>query len=241
MTLSLRTGATTGKSYLIRDCPEAVFASYLIRLRLVEGIDPRYVSAYFMSSDYWRQIEAGKRGIGQPNVNATVLGTVTLPVAPPDEQRRIVAKVEELFSDLDAGVAALERVRANLKRYRAAVLKAAVEGRLTADWRAAHPDAEPASALLARVLADRRAKWEAEQLAKFATAGKPPPKGWTDKYTEPAGPEAIALPELPAGWCWATVEQLVIEPTCNGISIKGQKDPPGVPAASTQRHVGGWV
>ena len=59
-----------------------------------------------------------------------------MPVAPLPEQQRIVAKIEELFSDLDAGVAALERVRANLKRYRAAVLKAAVEGRLTADWRA---------------------------------------------------------------------------------------------------------
>ena len=61
-----------------------------------------------------------------------------LPIPPCKEQRRIVAKIEELFSDLDAGVAALERVRANLKRYRAAVLKAAVEGKLTEDWRARH-------------------------------------------------------------------------------------------------------
>ena len=70
------------------------------------------------------------------------------------EQRRIVAKLDELFSDLDAGVAALERVRANLKRYRAAVLKAAVEGKLTEDWRAKHPDTEPASVLLERILTE---------------------------------------------------------------------------------------
>ena len=88
------------------------------------------------------------------------------------EQRRIVAKIEELFSDLDAGVVALERVRANLKRYRAAVLKAAVEGKLTEDWRAQHPDTEPASVLLERILADRRRQWEQAQLAKFAQAGK---------------------------------------------------------------------
>lgn len=129
------------------------------------------------------------------------------PVAPLAEQRRIVAKIEELFSDLDAGVAALERVKANLKRYRAAVLKAAVEGKLTAQWRAKHPNTEPASILLERILAERRKKWEADQLAKFAAAGKQPPKNWRDKYQEPAAPDTTNLPALPKGWCWATVEQ----------------------------------
>ena len=204
-----RTGATTGKSYLIRDCPEAVFASYLIRLRMHEGVFPPFVQAYFQTNNYWRQIEGGKRGIGQPNVNATVLGTIRLPVAPPNEQRRIVEKIEELFSDLDAGVAALERAKANLKRYRAAVLKAAVEGKLTAAWRAEHPDVEPASKLLERILAERRRKWEADQLAKFSAVGKPPPKNWRAKYVEPAPPDTTNLPELPKGWCWATLGQLL--------------------------------
>ena len=78
---------------------------------------------------------------------------MAMPLAPLNEQRRIVAKIEELFSDLDAGVAALGRIRANLKRYRAAVLKAAVEGKLTEEWRAKHPKTEPASRLLERVRA----------------------------------------------------------------------------------------
>lgn len=125
-----RTGATTGKSFLIGDCPEAVFASYLIRVRVSAGVDSRYLSAFFQSPDYWRQIEGGKRGIGQPNVNGQVLGEVQFPVAPLIEQRRIVAEIEKQFTRLEAGVAALRRVQANLKRYRAAVLKAACEG----DW-----------------------------------------------------------------------------------------------------------
>lgn len=218
-----RTGATTGKSYLIRECPDAVFASYLIRLRMRDGVFPPFIQAYFQTNNYWRQIEGGKRGIGQPNVNATVLGTISLPIAPPNEQRRIVAKIEELFSDLDAGVAALERARANMKRYRASVLKAAVEGELTAEWRAAHTPSpgsageggrrpgegyEPASKLLERILTERRKKWEADQLAKYAAQGKQPPKGWKDKYVEPKGPDTSALPELPTGWCWATVDML---------------------------------
>ena len=125
-----RTGATTGKSFLIGQCPEAVFASYLIRVRVTANVDSRYLSAFFQSPDYWRQIESSKRGIGQPNVNGQILGEVQFPLPPLPEQRRIVAEIEKQFTRLDAGVAALRRVRANLKRYRAAVLKAACEGHL---------------------------------------------------------------------------------------------------------------
>jgi len=119
-----------------------------------------------------------------------------------------VQKIEELFTELDAGVAALERVRANLKRYRAAVLKAAVEGALTADWRAEHPDVESASDLLQRILRERRDAWEQAELARYAKAGKAAPKGWQGKYKEPTAPDTTELPELPEGWCWTSVEQL---------------------------------
>ena len=129
-------------------------------------------------------------------------------LAPVDEQRRIVAKIEELFSYLDAGVAALERAKANLKRYRAAVLKAAVEGKLTEQWRAEHPDVEPASELLKRILAERRKKWEQNQLAKYEAKGKKPQKGWKDRYREPPQPDVASLPPLSEGWCWATLSQI---------------------------------
>jgi type I restriction enzyme S subunit len=131
-----------------------------------------------------------------------------LSIAPLNEQYRIVAKIEELFSDLDAGVAALKRAKANLKRYRAAVLKAAVEGKLTDEWRAQHPAKENASTLLVRILKERRQKWEADQLAKFAAAEKEPPKNWREKYVEPSPPNTIGLPELPDGWCWTSIDQI---------------------------------
>ena len=82
-------------------------------------------------------------------------------------------------------------MQANLKRYRASVLKAACEGRLAPQ----DPADEPADRLLARILAERRAKWEAEHPGK--------------KYVEPAAPVTDGLPELPVGWCWATVQQIV--------------------------------
>ena len=130
-----------------------------------------------------------------------------LPLPPLSEQSRIADALDELISDLDAGVAALERVREKLKLYRASVLKAAVEGALTAEWRAQHPNTEPASELLKRILVERRRRWEEKQLAKFKAKGQEPPKNWKAKYKEPVAPDTRNLPPLPEGWCCATVNQ----------------------------------
>ena len=83
-----------------------------------------------------------------------------------------------------------------------------MEGALTAKWRTQHPATEPASALLTRILAERRHRWEEDQLRKFKEAGKEPPKNWKAKYQEPIAPETTDLPALPARWCWATLDQL---------------------------------
>ena len=152
-------------------------------------------------------IEIENRGYGR---HYQYLTGKKLQLAPFSEQIRIVAKLEELFSDLDAGVAALQRAKANLKRYRASVLKSAVEGKLTAQWREQNPPTETGAQLLARILKERRAKWEENQLNKFAEQGKTPPKNWQNKYLEPAKPDTSKLPELPDGWVWTSVEQLGI-------------------------------
>lgn len=142
------------------------------------------------------------------------------PIPPQIEQARIADTLDELFSDLNAGVAALERARDKLKLYRAAVLKAAVEGALTADWRESHPDVEPAGTLLKRILVERRRRWEQDQLRKFEEKGKTPPKNWKAKYKEPVAPDTTSLPPLPAGWCWASLNQ--ITEIVGGVT-KGQK------------------
>ena len=150
-------------------------------------------------------------GSNVPQINHSDIEPLSLPIPPLNEQRRIVSKIEELFSDLDAGVLALKRAKANLKRYRAAALKAAVEGKLTEEWRAKHPHAEPASKLLARILTERRQKWESEQLAKFDAAGKELPKGWKDRYVEPTPTDTTELPELPDSWCWVNLGKMLYE------------------------------
>ena len=182
-----------GVSYLINNPERAVFASYLIRFRLKEHLDKRYVYYYLKSPDYWAAIGASKVGIAVPNVNASKLSQVPIPIAPPKEQKLIVDEIEKQFSRLDEAVAALKRIKANLKRYKASVLKAAVEGKLTEEWRKQHPDVEPASELLKRILAERRKKWEKEHPGK--------------KYKEPDAPDISNLPVLPEGWVWATIDQ----------------------------------
>ncbi len=97
-----RTGATTGKSFLIRECPESVFASYLIRLRVLHTVTPDYLYAFFQSPDYWQQVTDEKKGTGQPNVNGQKLINIRVPVPPLDEQRRIVAYLDGLQSKVNA-------------------------------------------------------------------------------------------------------------------------------------------
>lgn len=199
---------SVGFSHLVRNPQEAIFASYLIRFKPL--IDERYVAFFLKSPLYWEAISEKSIGIAIPNVNATKLGQIWLPIRPLAEQRRIVAKIEELFTQLNAGVTALEKARAQLRRYRQAVLKAAVEGELTKEWREAHKgELEPASVLLERTLEERAAKWEAQQLEKITAEGRVPKDDrWRKRYQEPAPPDTADLPELPEGWVWAKVSDI---------------------------------
>jgi len=92
-----RTGATVGKSYLIKDSPKnAIFASYLIRLRATEKILPDFLYYFFQSPDYWRQITQGQVGGAQPNVNGTKLAKIKFPLPPLPEQNKIVKYLDSL-------------------------------------------------------------------------------------------------------------------------------------------------
>jgi len=94
-----RTGATTGKSFLIRGCPtNTVFASYLIRVRLGDAAEPGFVSHFFQTPNYWAQIMKSARGLAQPGVNASTLKALRVPLPPLPEQRRIA----EILDKADA-------------------------------------------------------------------------------------------------------------------------------------------
>jgi type I restriction enzyme S subunit len=124
-----------------------------------------------------------------------------LPIPPLAEQHRIVAKIEELFSELDQGVASLKTAREQLKAYRQSLLKNAFEGKLTAAWRAAHTDQIETAAALQQRIARERTDRHRQQLADWQASGQPGPKPKPHNPLPPLTPEELAeLPELPAGW-----------------------------------------
>ncbi|MBK9348000.1 MAG: restriction endonuclease subunit S [Burkholderiales bacterium] len=177
---------------------------------------------------YLAAINANTPSVTVKHLSSKTIGEIGLPLPPRAEQTRIVAKLEELLSDLDAGVAELKAAQKKLGQYRQSLLKAAVEGALTAEWRAKNTPSETGAQLLQRILQERRARWEAKQLAKFAEQGKTPPKDWQKKYPEPVQPDATGLPELPQGWVWASVDQLS-ESVRNGLSKTPNTDQRGFP------------
>ena len=112
-----RTGATTGKSFLVDDPPKAVFASYLIRLRLLDkSLLPKFVLLFFQTAGYWRAVKEGSSGSAQGGFNATKLGSLILPIPPIAEQQRIVGLLDEAFEGLATAKANAEK---NLQNARA--------------------------------------------------------------------------------------------------------------------------
>ncbi|MHB8858645.1 MAG: restriction endonuclease subunit S [Thermoleophilia bacterium] len=145
----------------------------LAAIRPKEGISNKYVLYYLRSIE--NDIESLGTGTTFKAISGKVLREIPIPVAPLDQQRIIVAEIEKQFSRLDEAVTSLKRAKANLERYKAAVLKAAVEGKLTEEWRKQHPDVEPASELLKRILAEGRRKWEEAELHNIF----PIPRKWS--------------------------------------------------------------
>ena len=155
--------------------------------------------AWFINSPEFRDnVASFQSGSTRKRISRKNLGTIPLPVPPLPEQRRIVAGIETQFTRLDASVSALRRAQANLKRYRASVLKAACEGWLVPTEaelaRSEGRNYEPAGILLKRILAERRARWESQVKRR-------------GKYKEPSTPDASDLPELPEGWVWSAIGQ----------------------------------
>jgi type I restriction enzyme S subunit len=206
------TGANVGKVAVV---PEGIQEAYVSQsvglLKLKDKRLAKFFHYYLQAEEAGRgQLNRMVYGVGRPVLSLQNLREIPIQLPPLDEQRRIVAKIEELFTKLDVGVEALRTARAQLRRYRQAVLKAAVTGELTKEWREAHRgELEPASELLARILRERREKWEADQLAKMKAAGKTPKNDeWKMKYVEPASPNTSYIPEAPNLWTCATWSQL---------------------------------
>lgn len=203
-----RTGGTVGKSFLIKnDVLEAVFASYLIRIILSKLIMPKYVYYFFKTSEYWKQIQLKKTGL-KTNVNAQILSKIIFPLAPLNEQKRIVSKIEELFSHIDSTFQLFEKIRAQLKHYKNSLLKSAYLGELTEDFRKDNP-AESVEPLLAKIKQHKNKQDKKLQRITFEDIEK-------QSY------------QIPTSWKWIRIGN-ICERLQYGTSEKANGDSDGIP------------
>ena len=146
--LFARTGATVGKSYLVKGLPEAaIYASYLIRVQSSKEILPQYIKFYFESGYYWEQICDSSVGTGQPNVNGTLLGELMIPIPPYREQKRIVKEIIQWFELIDEIDTNKTNLFETLSKTKSKILDLAIHGKLVSQ----DPTDEPASELLKRI------------------------------------------------------------------------------------------
>ena len=190
-------------------------------LRAFSGVLPKFIY-YFVSSKMFRQdAEHNMAGaVGQRRVPKPYLEQSDIPLPPLNEQYRIVAKIEELFSEIDKGVESLKTAKAQLQVYRQALLKHAFEGKLTAQWRADNPDKVVPAAELLRSIEQAREERYQQQLTDWQTAiekwefsgkdGKKPskPKKILD-IEQFSDAEKSLLPNLPDNWLWMRLAQIV--------------------------------
>ena len=180
-------------------------------IRLSEEQSKQFFFFYFLQQKFRQEAKRAMTGaVGLLRVPTDYMRKVPIPLPPLSEQHYIAAKIEELFTRLNAGINALHKTQSQLKRYRQSVLKAAFEGKLTETWRTEHQDEiEPAAIQLECILKERREKWEAEQLEQMQAKGEMPKDNkWKANYKEPIAPDTSNLPELPKGWRWTTLPQI---------------------------------
>ena len=199
------TGASIGR---VATAPAALAGArvnqHVCIIRTTQDLHAPFLAQFLASPEQQARVMNVQVGATRQALTKAMVLDWNVLLPPLDEQRRIVAEIEKQFTRLDAGRTALERVQRNLKRYRAAVLEAACEGRLVPTEASLARESgrpfEPASELLTRILTERRATWSGR-----------------GKYKEPTAPDASNLPPLPKGWAWATVDQLAA-PAANSIT-----------------------
>ena len=198
-------------------------------LRPYYEISAQYIYFFVSSESFRRDAEHNMTGaVGQRRVPTSYLADQSVPVPPAREQRRIVAKIEELFSELDKGVESLKTARAQLNVYRQSVLKHAFEGKITAQWREENKDKlETSEQLLARIKQEQEARYE-QQLQEWKIAvkqweesgksGKKPAKPKPVNDPSPISQEdRERLLDLPDRWAWVRLGQLFSVSPQNGV------------------------
>lgn len=203
--------------------------------RVGQNLEKKFLYYYVSSKQVRFDAEHNMTGaVGQKRVPTSYISDYQIPVPPLEQQKLIITKIEELFSELDSGIVSLKTAREQLKIYRQALLKHAFEGKLTEQWRKDNADKlETPEQLLTRIQTERESRYQ-QQLNDWKQAVK----DWEAKGKEgkkPSKPKKLAalkniskselseLTPLPIGWSYVRLGHLIDEPTY-GTSAKCEYD-----------------
>lgn len=170
----------------------AIIPANLLRITVREEIEMKYVYYYVNSPRLQNLIKSISTATAQPAFNVTKFRKLPIPLPPRPEQKRIVAKIEELFSDLDKAIESLKKAQAQLKTYRQAVLKYAFEGRFTGEWRD-RQNSGSSGIELKRLIHRQREELKDKKTKAISTL---------------TSEELDELPSLPHSWCWCKLGEL---------------------------------
>ncbi|RCJ40963.1 hypothetical protein A6770_36825 [Nostoc minutum NIES-26] len=208
--LLITKSGTIGRCALVKTKREfSLFVSVALLKPATHDVNPSYISLAFQSWFQTINVQNDVTGTAIKNFHLVDFKQLKLPIAPLNEQRRIVAKIEALKARSQRVKDALEDIPQLLDQFRQSVLAAAFRGDLTADWREQNPNVEPAPVLLERIRVERRRHWEEAELEKMKASGKLPKNDkWKEKYEEPSTPDMINLPLLIESWTYSFLKPL---------------------------------
>ncbi|MEO0686875.1 MAG: restriction endonuclease subunit S, partial [Cyanobacteria bacterium J06649_11] len=187
----------------------SLFVSVALLKPAIPEVNISYISLAFQSWFHNINVQNDVTGTAIKNFHLVDFRRLALPIAPLNEQKRIVGKIEALQKRSQRVKEAIDAIPQLLDQFRQSVLAAAFRGDLTADWRENNPDVEPASVLLEKIRAERRRKWEEAELEKMKAKGKVPKDDkWKEKYKEPEAVDDSELSELPDAWEWARTDEI---------------------------------
>lgn len=199
-------GATTGKLGILKK--ECTTNQAICAILPQPEFFPKIIY-YYLLFKRRHFIDKGKGG-AQSNINQTIIKKLKFPKIPKKEQKLIVEEIEKQFFHLETSVNALRTIKKKLEIYRNSVLENAFEGRLTLNWRKQQLLKETAFELLEKSYKIRKKEWEKEQLTKMKTKGKfPKNDNWKNKYREPTKLDFSEIPNLPNGWAYGFLEDLI--------------------------------
>ena len=224
--LFARTGGTVGKSYLVKEVPEeAIYAGYLIRTQYSSLLCPEYMKYFMESQLYWDQLRNGTIATAQPNCNGKTLSKMILPLPPLAEQKRIVAKIEELLPLIDRYEQAWSKLEDFNKRFpvdmQKSILQMAIQGKLVPQ----SPDEGTGDELFQQIQAEKQRRIKAGTIKKE----KPLPEITEDEIPF----------DIPESWKWCRLSDVI--DVRDGTHDSPKYVPEGIPLVTSKNLVNGVI